>query len=384
MAVDVSTTSSSDTSVTTTGDSATSGTSDATGGTSDATGGTSDATGGTSDATGGTSDATGGSSDGTGIASDGMAASSGASAMDVDCTGITVADLPSPDFCVYNSSEVFTMNGQCCAILSGTQNCCDGRPFFVGHEARTAPPLARDDWSLAQSPAVDHLGADEREALALAWIADAAMEHASVASFARFVLQLLAIGAPAELVDDAQQALRDEVAHARICFGLASAYRGTAIGPGRLATEGALEGMTDLVAIAVATVREGCVGETIAALHADVAASRASDPVVRAALEQIAEDEARHAALAWRFVAWAIDTGGEPVRAAVAEALRGDPPPPRDVPPPMARAAWRAHGRLSAIEQASLTGRACRDIVAPLGRMLCQPRSDGIGRLVAG
>jgi hypothetical protein len=49
------------------------------------------------------------------------------------------------------------------------------------------------------------------------------MEHASVAAFARFTLDLLALGAPADLVQSAQQALGDEIAHAELCFGLAGA-----------------------------------------------------------------------------------------------------------------------------------------------------------------
>ena len=41
----------------------------------------------------------------------------------------------------------------------------------------------------------------------------------------------------------------------------------------------------------------------------------------RDAATQIADDEARHAELAWRFVAWAIATGGKATRALVAQAF---------------------------------------------------------------
>jgi hypothetical protein len=67
------------------------------------------------------------------------------------------------------------------------------------------------------------------------------MEHASVAAFARFVLELLSAGAPLELVEGAGDAMRDELRHTQICFGLASAYAGAPIGPGPLDTTGALE-----------------------------------------------------------------------------------------------------------------------------------------------
>jgi hypothetical protein len=51
---------------------------------------------------------------------------------------------------------------------------------------------------------------------------------------------------------------------------------------------------------------EGCIGETVAAVEAAEASARAADPVVRSVLAKIAEDEGRHAELAWRFVRWAL------------------------------------------------------------------------------
>jgi hypothetical protein len=52
---------------------------------------------------------------------------------------------------------------------------------------------------------------------------------------------------------------------------------------------------------------EGCIGETVAAAEAQELAGRADDPVVRGVFATIARDEARHAALAYRFVAWALE-----------------------------------------------------------------------------
>ena len=48
---------------------------------------------------------------------------------------------------------------------------------------------------------------------------------------------------------------------------------------------------------------------------------RCTDPAVRATLEQITADEQGHARLAWATVRWALDVGGEEVRAAVAAAF---------------------------------------------------------------
>lgn len=52
------------------------------------------------------------------------------------------------------------------------------------------------------------------------------MEHASVAAFARFTLQLLAMGAPAELVQASVGAAADELDHARLRFGIADRFDG--------------------------------------------------------------------------------------------------------------------------------------------------------------
>jgi hypothetical protein len=150
------------------------------------------------------------------------------------------------------------------------------------------------------------------------------MEHASVASFARFTLHLLALGAPPELVGDAQRAIGDETEHARLAFGLASAFAGKPLGPGPLAIDGALDGF-DLRDFVATLIREGCVGETVAAIEAREALEHVTDPAVRSVLETIARDELRHAVLAWRTLGWVVSSGRadrELVRGEVLTALR--------------------------------------------------------------
>jgi hypothetical protein len=131
------------------------------------------------------------------------------------------------------------------------------------------------------------------------------MEHASIAAFARFALQLLGRGAPAELVAACHEAMSDETRHARIAFSLAAAYGERDFGPGALALDGALDDLDDASLLRL-VVREGCIGETVAALEATEAATWASDPCIREVMAQIAADEGRHALLAWRYVAFEI------------------------------------------------------------------------------
>jgi len=202
----------------------------------------------------------------------------------------------------------FTQHGgDCCYYADYTiQEVCEGRPFEVAGEVRVAPATRRSDWSARAAVDITTLSAPERAALAAAWTKSGQAEHASVASFARVVLELVALGAPADLVALAQGAGADELRHAELCFGIAAALDGQPVGPGPLEITGALR--TGVASIIHATVVEGCIGETLSALLAHAARDAATDPAIAAALERIAEDELRHAELAWRTVAWAIDS----------------------------------------------------------------------------
>lgn len=204
--------------------------------------------------------------------------------------------------------------------------CAIGRPFLVDGEARTAGIETRNDWCEKDiTPNVVGLNKSIRDELATAWADTAKMEHASIAAFARFSLELLALGAPSELIMRTNSALVDETKHARVAFALASAYRGERIGPGRLAMNGAMEGVMDdgdeITSFVRRVIREGCVGETVAAVEAGEAATRANDPLVRQTLEMIAADESEHAELAWLTVKWALNTFGADVRETIQEEL---------------------------------------------------------------
>jgi hypothetical protein len=183
-----------------------------------------------------------------------------------------------------------------------------GRPFLIAAEARVASVIRGRAWASSQTarPRVEHLTAVERAAQAAHWTRMGQMEHASIAAFARFSLQLLSLGAPPQLVEACTAALADETAHTKLCFDIASAYSGHAVGPGPLDIDGSvnassLEDIVDLV------IAEGCFGETSAALEALEAADAAADPMIVAAYAKIAEDEQRHAELAFRFVKWALE-----------------------------------------------------------------------------
>jgi hypothetical protein len=206
--------------------------------------------------------------------------------------------------------------GTCCYVVSGS--CPVGRPFIVEGRARLATAENDPSWARRIQPDIDALDDATRAALADVWTQDALAEHASVASFSRFVLQCLSLGAPADIVQAAQQACADEVEHARIAFGLATAYAGHPVGPGRLDIRGSLDESLDLAAVACSVASEGCIAETVSATLIAAARDQARDPVLREVLGRIAEQEIAHALLAWRYLRWALAGGSKRVRRDVA------------------------------------------------------------------
>ncbi|MET0594661.1 MAG: ferritin-like domain-containing protein [Polyangiaceae bacterium] len=227
-----------------------------------------------------------------------------------------VADLY-PTGCWMQFGDRFPGNapvdGLCCY-----QTWVDGRPFIVEGSERRAMVIESTDWNGANGAdcAATGLTATQCALLADAWLDDATAEHASIATFARLTLQLLSLGAPPDLVAAAQRAAGDEIEHARLCFEMASRYARRPLGPGKLAVEGALANTT-FAELAVAAIREGCWGETLAAVVAGERRDRARDPRAVEILTRITDDETRHAELAWRTVVWAIERGGSRVYDAV-------------------------------------------------------------------
>ncbi|MBL8720820.1 MAG: ferritin-like domain-containing protein [Myxococcales bacterium] len=191
-----------------------------------------------------------------------------------------------------------------------TQQVCV--PPWVGRALRAeardviADVTVRDDW--AKGGPTDGLRS-------VRFLRAALGEHAAIASFSLTALALLAHGAPAELVADTHRAALDEVEHARLMFGLA----GQGLGPGALALPPLR--IPTAVELVTSTFRDACVQETIGAVAVRAEAEEETDPAVRAALETIADDEERHAILAYRTLAWALSVSGEAGRAALRSEL---------------------------------------------------------------
>ena len=130
-----------------------------------------------------------------------------------------------------------------------------------------------------------------------------------------------------------------------------------------------------------AALVEGCIGESLAAAEAQAASEVATDPLARTSLQRIAADEARHAELAFRFVAWALPRcdGG-----AVAEVIDACLRSLAQLVPaaggleqetPNALAGLHQAGRLSSYERASVRRRTLCDVLEPCLLALRRPRA---------
>lgn len=219
--------------------------------------------------------------------------------------------LPPNNLCCYQSIR---------KRPSGSPQLRLGRALRHHGVPTTAAACETTAWLDETTASVDGLAPDERREHAEQWLAAAGTEHASVASFAKVALQLMALGAPPELVADSHRAAIDEVAHARASYALASRYAGRPLGPGPLHVGDAP--VATFEALAVDTFVDGCVGETIAALAAFAAAETATDPAIAKLQRTIADQEQRHAELGWRIVGWCLECKPE-LAPLIGRALRG-------------------------------------------------------------
>jgi hypothetical protein len=234
-------------------------------------------------------------------------------------------------------------------------------------------PLAVDDgWT--RLPLLAEAPEELRTQLADRWRENGRTEHASVAAFARLTMDLMALGAPARLIEDANRDSLDEIRHADLCFSLARALDGKSESPAPFAAvrgAGPLPRWRTLALaqLAVDSLVDGALHEGLSARVLARLAKRCQDPAVREVLLELARDEGRHAAHGWDVVDWCLGEGGAPVGRALLGAVRALPQSvASDLPPAMQSGAWERYGlhgqALEAEEhakaRADLTGRVQR------------------------
>ncbi|MEZ4375896.1 MAG: ferritin-like domain-containing protein [Polyangiaceae bacterium] len=145
------------------------------------------------------------------------------------------------------------------------------------------------------------------------WGTQAQLEHASVASFARARLELIALGAPRALVRRYAAAAREELQHTALALEVLHALGGRSMSLAAIPLPPAAESPLEperqaaLAALARRTVSEAFEPEAVAALALHNAAQRCACPELKRILTSVAVDERRHARLALDTVLWCLE-----------------------------------------------------------------------------
>ena len=253
-----------------------------------------------------------------------------------------------------------------------------GRPLTVNGVPRVAPSTRNDDWFEVVEVDLTGLTPNERTQLAAAWQQAGLYEHASVASFARFALELMALQAPPELLLEATRAQADEVLHARACFSMASAFSNAQLGPGELNLSGVMNREVNAKEVLVQTILEGCINETLAAAEAAWLSERATLAPIHRVQKQIAEDESRHAALGWKTVRWILQLHPELAGSAQDAFAKGR----RRLSahsPDGSEDAWMApYGCMPTAERSALVADVWKQVIDPCAQALLQATDDTV------
>jgi hypothetical protein len=237
--------------------------------------------------------------------------------------------------------------------------CGKGRPMSHDGALVLAGERSTEGWSGLDADAVARdvraLASDaEIEALVDHLRRIAILEHASVAAFARVSLELLALGAPAELVRAAHVAALDEIRHAELCWSLLAALEGTPRGPGPMSIPPFVA--DDRAQILASTIVDGCIGETVGSLVLHEAARVCRVPSLAALYRSIAEEESEHAVLAFRIARFLADEPASDEHVSIARRAPFEPEP---------RAPLEAMGIIGEETQRALRRAALETIIFP-------------------
>jgi hypothetical protein len=189
-----------------------------------------------------------------------------------------------------------------------------------------------------------------RSPLAAQWRENARTEHASVGAFALLTMDLLALGAPPDLLSSAHRDGLDEIRHAQACLALAAAIDGGNSRPApfeesRRARSLPRRRTLALARLAVDSLVDGVLHEGVSARVLGRLARLTEVFEIRETVAQLAADEGRHAAHAWHVVVWCAREGGDPVLYALRGALAALPRSMRSTLPALAQdGSWQRWG----------------------------------------
>jgi hypothetical protein len=243
-----------------------------------------------------------------------------------------------------------------------------GTPLEAEHQRlmrRRNVPIPWEESTAAQlSPA-------ERQRLAETWTRRSAAEYLAVSTFAVLAIDLVAAGAPADVLSLCMRAGIDEVRHAELCLRMIEIYGGKRVmpPPGMSSLPDDPERPKLHQALAN-TMLVSCVSETYATTVLTATRDLTKDPVAHAVLTSIYSDEVMHARLGWSYLRYGIERGGQgaidAAAAMVPIALRGVANVvERERPVGEVTELVRGHGLMTPAEERVIYSSCVREVLVP-------------------
>ncbi|KAB2895994.1 MAG: ferritin-like domain-containing protein [Kofleriaceae bacterium] len=243
-----------------------------------------------------------------------------------------------------------------------------GTPLEAEHQRlmrRRQVPIPWEQSTVAElSPA-------ERSRLAETWTRRSAAEYLAVSTFAVLAIDLVAAGAPADVLSLCMRAGIDEVRHAELCLRMIEIYGGKRVmpPPGMSSLPDDPERPKLHQALAN-TMLVSCVSETYATTVLTATRDLTTDPVAHAVLTSIYSDEVMHARLGWSYLRYGIERGGQGVIDAAAAmvpiALRGVANVvERERPVGEVTEKVRGHGLMTPAEERVIYSSCVREVLVP-------------------
>jgi len=215
------------------------------------------------------------------------------------------ADMP-VIYGAYSGQIDPSIRDSCCypaEYLKIRKQCVYGRPLMQAGQAKVAGYQEGQGWK-CEVELKDQYSKWQKQQAGEFYLQCALFEHASIASFHQFGLELMRFAAPRDLLLATQEAILDEIRHAQLAFGLASSLLEKNVAPTSLSMQ--IEGSESLQEFALKTLKEGAVGESIAVVLAATQRCYAKEAAICDFLDQVIIDESKHAELAWETLRWCL------------------------------------------------------------------------------
>ena len=172
-----------------------------------------------------------------------------------------------------------------------------------------------------QSHAKD-LAPEVRAELARIWGERIPTEYRSITGFSTLSFDLIAAGAPVDLVAVCHRVCIDELRHTELAVRMVDLYGGERPPlPREITSLPADQTVSAMAQACRSAIALACLGETFACSELAMLRERAVDPVVKGVLTVFLADEIVHARIGWAYLAHAMKTADARTRGHVAQVL---------------------------------------------------------------